>query len=97
VQGNVVMGVRPSLPMAGVQVILGNDVAGSRLWPDVSVNALPSQVESENPTEPSAVHAACAVTRGMTRTRGESNFRGSLMKGMSVFPLPRWPVGSTQK
>ena len=34
VQGEVTMGVRPALPVQGVQVILGNDLAGSRVWAD---------------------------------------------------------------
>lgn len=33
VQGEVVMVVRPVLPMEGVHVILGNDLAGARGWP----------------------------------------------------------------
>ncbi|XP_071059292.1 uncharacterized protein [Pseudochaenichthys georgianus] len=40
-QGDVVMGVRPSLPMGGIQIILGNDLAGDRVWPGSPI----SQVE----------------------------------------------------
>ena len=32
VQGEVAMGVRPALPIDGVDIILGNDLAGSRVW-----------------------------------------------------------------
>ena len=32
VQGEVPMGVRPALPIEGVDLILGNDLAGSRVW-----------------------------------------------------------------
>ena len=32
--GVVNMGVRPALPVEGIHVILGNDVAGGRVWPD---------------------------------------------------------------
>nr|XP_033939130.1 zinc finger protein 862-like isoform X2 [Pseudochaenichthys georgianus] len=35
------MGVRPSLPMGGIQIILGNDLAGDRVWPGSPI----SQVE----------------------------------------------------
>lgn len=34
-QGYGAMGVRPSFPMGGVQVILGNDLAGNQVWPVV--------------------------------------------------------------
>lgn len=33
VQGEVMLVVRPELPVEGVQVILGNRVAGVRMWP----------------------------------------------------------------
>lgn len=35
VQGEVSMGVRPELPIRGVDVILGNGLAGSRVWQKV--------------------------------------------------------------
>jgi len=85
------MGVHPSLPMAGIQVILGNDLAGGRVWPGLS-NTLPSKVGAEDPTAPSTVHAACAVTRAMSRTKRESSVKGSEIKGMSVFPVPAFPL-----
>nr|XP_033957166.1 uncharacterized protein LOC117460055 [Pseudochaenichthys georgianus] len=37
-QGEVVMGVRPSLPMGGIQIILGNDLAGDRVWPESPIS-----------------------------------------------------------
>ncbi|XP_034069417.1 uncharacterized protein LOC117544479 [Gymnodraco acuticeps] len=33
-QGEVAVGVRPALPIDGVTMILGNDIAGSRVWAD---------------------------------------------------------------
>ena len=35
VKGEVRMGVRPALPIEGIAVILGNGLAGSRVWADV--------------------------------------------------------------
>lgn len=35
VNGAVVMGVHPSLPMERVSVILGNNLVGDRVWGDV--------------------------------------------------------------
>ena len=36
VDGDVHIGVRPALPIVGVDVILGNDLAGKRVWADGS-------------------------------------------------------------
>lgn len=35
IKGPVVLGIRPSLPVEGVSVILGNNLAGDRVWRDV--------------------------------------------------------------
>ena len=35
VQGEVAMGVRPALPIRSIHVILGNNLAGSRVWAEV--------------------------------------------------------------
>ena len=43
--GEVCMGVRPALPVKGVTVVLGNDVAGGRVFADQTVQPL-------QPTEP---------------------------------------------
>ena len=39
------MGVRPALPVEGVDIILGNDLAGSRVWAKYS----PPQAVSRSP------------------------------------------------
>ena len=66
VKGQVSMGVRPSLPVPGVAIVLGNDLAGNKVWPDL----LPSLVVSSTPVvrEPAdpEVFPACAVTRAQT-------------------------------
>ncbi len=68
VSGEVVVGVRPSLPVEGVDIIIGNNLAGGRVWPDtfsppvVSSFPLPGPDESKNFPE---VFTACAVTRSM--------------------------------
>lgn len=38
--GVVKMGVRPALPVEGIQVIIGNDVTCNGVWPDQAVHAL---------------------------------------------------------
>ncbi|CAB1436353.1 unnamed protein product [Pleuronectes platessa] len=35
VKGQVSMGDRPSLPVPGVAIILGNDLSGNKVWPDL--------------------------------------------------------------
>lgn len=50
VQGEVKVGVHTSLPVDGVDVILGNNLAGGHAWRDVSpplvVSSIPSSVQS---------------------------------------------------
>ena len=71
VSGLVMVGVRHLLPIKGIDLILGNDLAGEK------VTAIPymlnSQGEVQNCTDEVVVYPACAVTRTMTkRTQGES-------------------------
>lgn len=75
VQGEVVVAVHPSLPVPGVDVILGNLLAKNRVWPS---GPAPPVVTTE-PVEPAqqdecAVHfphvfTACAVTRAKSRAQ----------------------------
>nr|XP_033958177.1 gastrula zinc finger protein xLCGF3.1-like [Pseudochaenichthys georgianus] len=72
------MGVRPVMPIGGVDVILGNGLAGSRVWaegppptmqsssPTVTVNA------EENVKCSPGVFVACSVTRAVSRAQEES-------------------------
>jgi hypothetical protein len=72
VKGEVVVVVCPSLPIEGIDVILGNNLAGERVWPVVS----PALVGSTTPVivgipDESAqsfpeVFSACAVTRSIS-------------------------------
>ena len=65
----MLIGVRPSLPVEGVAVILGNNLAGARVWgnappapvvcPDPAPSGVPDDCEQCFP----AVFSACAVTR----------------------------------
>lgn len=73
VQGDVVMGVRPSLPMREVQVIVGNDLAGSPGKPEVSVDTLSTHKgKSKSPRTSSTVHIICAVLHAMSPANGDS-------------------------
>jgi len=65
VSGSVVVGVRPELPVRGVSMLLGNDLAGGKVLPYPIVSPKPC-TELDN-DESSAIFPACAVTRSMTR------------------------------
>lgn len=68
-QGEVSVGVRPALPMDGVAMILGNDIAGDKVWADVSpparvtVTPLVCSKPDESEVHFPDVFRACAVTR----------------------------------
>ncbi|XP_033942524.1 uncharacterized protein cep104 isoform X1 [Pseudochaenichthys georgianus] len=85
-QGEVVMGVRPSLPMGGIQIILGNDLAGDRVWPESPI----SQVEGAKfPKTTSVMPASGAVTRAASRIVCDLT---KDKKKQSVFPVPTFPL-----
>lgn len=70
VEGDVHIAVRPALPLEGVDVILGNDLAGDQVWATgspVKISALkePDDCEQHFPK----VFTACGVTRAMTKTK----------------------------
>ena len=65
VNGAVTVGIRPTLPVKGISLILGNDLAGSKVIPDLQVvnDPDPQQVVSES----DRVFPECAVTRAAAR------------------------------
>ncbi|XP_055788765.1 uncharacterized protein LOC129861392 [Salvelinus fontinalis] len=73
VKGEVVVGVRPSLPIEGVDVVLGNNLAGDRVWPVVFPSRVvpikPSVVEipDESVQSSPGMFRACAVMSSMSR------------------------------
>ena len=78
VQREVTMGVRPALPIEGVDIILGNDLAGSRVWakcsppPVVSLSPLGTEHPDESAVRFPQAFPACVVTRAMSSSsRGQ--------------------------
>ncbi|KAL2086009.1 hypothetical protein ACEWY4_019329 [Coilia grayii] len=69
VSGEVTLGVVPSLPIEGIQLLLGNDLAGERVSVSPIVGRLPCEaletkaLEAEYP----AVFSACVVTRSQAQ------------------------------
>ena len=66
ISGTFIVGVRPELPVKGVSMLLGNDLAGGKVLPQPIVTRDPC-TEADNDDESSVVFPACAVTRSMTR------------------------------
>uniref|UniRef100_A0A4W6FVS0 Gypsy retrotransposon integrase-like protein 1 n=1 Tax=Lates calcarifer TaxID=8187 RepID=A0A4W6FVS0_LATCA len=87
VRGEVVMGVRPALPIPGVDIILGNDLAGIRVWadgpPPPVVTSSPSVAEKPDESAQSfpSVFTACAVTRAMRSREAEPEAEQSDTEG----------------
>ncbi|XP_071824592.1 uncharacterized protein [Apostichopus japonicus] len=83
VSGTVIVGVRPELPVKGVSMLLGNDLAGGKVLPQPIVTREPC-TEAGNDDESSVVFPACAVTRSMTqKTMLEANSKD---KGDDLVP-----------
>ncbi|XP_034081218.1 uncharacterized protein LOC117552092 [Gymnodraco acuticeps] len=72
VKGEVAVGVRPALPIEGIQFILGNGLAGSRVWTDVPPVLLVTGGPIESRSEESStvladVTSSCVITRAMDK------------------------------
>ena len=72
--GPVIIGVRPSLPVRGTTVLLGNDLAGGRVVENPQVSEVPQMSCNDEGTgkQNSELFPACAVTRAMARARSSS-------------------------
>ncbi|KAL3987989.1 helicase SRCAP [Sarotherodon galilaeus] len=66
VSGYVKVAVRPRLPVAGISFILGNDLAGGRVFPSPEVVGIP--ISAADPASlPLGLFPSCAVTRAQAR------------------------------
>ena len=64
VSGPVIVGIMPTLPVKGVSLLLGNDLAGGLVNANPCVTSRPSMEEDAEMPE---VFPACAVTRAMAK------------------------------
>ncbi len=64
------MGVRPALPVEGIHLIWGNELAGERVWADIPVSPI---VSSSNVFQQTLanVNPICVKTRAMIRNKKE--------------------------
>lgn len=75
VEGDVVVGVRPELPVEGVQMILGNDLAGRKVWADgnpkifAKMPVVPPEVSFDCDNLSLEIFPVCAVTRAASRRK----------------------------
>ncbi|XP_073809789.1 uncharacterized protein [Danio rerio] len=77
VSGDVIVGVRASLPIAGVTFILGNDLAGGSVWSDINVSPevvpVPLAGTDDCALKYPDVFAACVLTRSMIKSAETSD------------------------
>ncbi|KAG7471871.1 hypothetical protein MATL_G00102630 [Megalops atlanticus] len=76
VSGPVKVGLRSKLPVTGIDLILGNDLAGDKVYPLPEVIDRPDLVSSlshslDSVHDSSSVFSACAVTRAQARKFGD--------------------------
>lgn len=97
IQGEVAVGVRPAFPIEGVQFILGNGLAGGRIWDDVPPAPVVTHCPVSTTPDCSSIEIpedfpACVVTRAMSKAepgltdeeRGDADFE---TLSLSNFPL----------
>ncbi|XP_065894244.1 uncharacterized protein [Dysidea avara] len=65
VSGVVAVGLRPSLPVKGVSMILGNDLAGDKVTGEPRVSEVPCSITEAE--QFSCFFPSCAVTRAMAK------------------------------
>lgn len=81
VDGVVNVGVRPTLPIDGVDVLLCNNLAGDRVWPEpvppvVKTCPVPNTQQEDCSTASPEVFTACAITRAMSKNLTPSSSSG---------------------
>ncbi len=79
--GFVKIGVRECLPVKGLELILGNDLAGGRVFPVLEVfdNPMLSDQTDELTEAYPEVFPACAVTRAQARKRDDFDLSSSFI------------------
>ncbi len=80
VSGPVTVGVRSSLPFEGIQLLLGNDLAGGKVVVNPVVTAKPCVDQSDDPLEKEVpdLYPACAVTRSMSKKAVDTSQSGDI-------------------
>ena len=87
VSREVVVGLRPTLPMEGVSLILGNDLAGERVIPDLQVVTEQEVIKKVDGDMEATSHIfpACAVTRAMAKEMNKTESEDLLVNLADTF------------
>ena len=67
VSGPIIVGVQPTLPVEGVSLLLGNDLAGSKVMADPCLSSCLPCVSDSTSWEIPGLFPTCAVTRAMAK------------------------------
>ena len=75
VTGPVVVGIRPSLPLKGVHLLLGYDLAGDKIVVNPLLTNTPCVDQPPDPSEQEIpdLYPSCAVTRAMAKKAKQNN------------------------
>ena len=84
------VGIRPSLPIKGVHLLLGNDLAGDKVVVDPLLTSIPCVDQPPDPIEQeiSDLYPSCAVTRAMAK-------KAKLNHGMQDIDLTDTLIGQS--
>ncbi|VDI40661.1 Hypothetical predicted protein, partial [Mytilus galloprovincialis] len=74
IAGPVVVGVRPNLPVEGVTLLLGNDLARNKVVAEPIVTSEPV-VDVKLPEDDAELYPACVVTRAMARKQQDEDLQ----------------------
>ena len=66
ISGHVIVGVNPDLPVKGVSLLLGNELAGDKVMVNPCVSNLPNVRNDTEMQDIPGLYPACAVTCAMT-------------------------------
>ena len=100
VTGPVTVGVLPTLPVRGVSFILGNDLAGGKVKPDLCVvnNLDPSATKEVDGDDVAVVFPACVVTRAAAqRARMDQELLSSEENNTGLNSLHNLETKETEK
>uniref|UniRef100_A0A672HFT3 CCHC-type domain-containing protein n=1 Tax=Salarias fasciatus TaxID=181472 RepID=A0A672HFT3_SALFA len=75
--------VCPALPIEGVVLLMGNDIAGGKVIPVLEVLDSPKYAEMDKPEADSKLFPSCVVTRAQGRKRDEFSLSDTVL--MSAF------------
>ncbi|KAG1928985.1 zinc finger CCHC domain-containing protein [Pimephales promelas] len=91
-EGEVEVAVRSCLPVEGIQVILGNDLAGDRVWqndsPHLVVTSCPVVLKPDGgeSLNCAGLLPTCVITRSMSKTQVEEKHESKKVKEMLEVP-----------